>query len=239
MNWWTQWWSSPTSAWRTEVLLEVQGLEAEIERLTGSTKSSASVSQAREALARAKAAATEKRSPVAWWSGDQIERAWRAVQQAREDLQRAQGDHARLRTLEEHHFASNATRRSTRQLRNLLWILTAVLTVAAAIALGVDADHRTVILIGALAGALTGVLPLTSSTKLTGPYGVTSVQALLKIPAGAAAALLGVYLLGGGGIGPLGPAIGANATFYAVVFGLSQQALTSIADRQAESLAKT
>src|SRR5207253_8461272 len=84
---------------------------------------------------------------------------------------------------------------TVRQLRNVLWLTTGILLTIAFIALIIDDTHRIYMLIGGAAGALTGILPLTSSTKLARPYGITVVQILLKIPAGAIAALLGVYFL--------------------------------------------
>jgi hypothetical protein len=65
---------------------------------------------------------------------------------------------------------------------------------------------------------------------------VNTAQALLKIPAGAAAALLGIVLVHSGAISGL-HAEGSALDAYAVIFGLSQQALTQVVDGAAKKLA--
>jgi hypothetical protein len=258
--------ANPTSAWRTEVRTAIQRLSDEFALLSPAEQANLRAEQAHAALERASSAVAEPPSLRKWWSGDQVERAWRAVKDAQTNLVLVQSDStARLRTatvipavrsngswvaptpttnvaalyrtIVAKHSEADQYFVATRQLRNVLWLTTIVLTGLACVALIIDSGHRPYILVGGLAGALTGILPLASSIKLTGPYGVTLAQILLKIPAGAIAALLGIYFLAGG-VGSLPAAMGRTAYFYAVLFGLSQQALTSIADSQAKSLAK-
>ncbi len=258
--------ANPTSAWRTEVRSAVQRLRNELNLLTQEQRAHPAAGLAEQALSAALDAANAPRTLAGWWSGDQVERAWRAVKEARADLVLVQDDVVAqgrivsvtptLRTrastvatpaaastpIQQHQevIAANAASdqefAAARQLRNALWILTAILVVFVAIALILDVDHRSIILVGGLAGAFTGILPLASATKLLTPYSVTLVQVLIKIPAGAIAALLGVYFLAGS-VGALAPATGATAYFYAVLFGLSQQALTGLADNQVKKLA--
>jgi hypothetical protein len=89
--------------------------------------------------------------------------------------------------------------------------------------------------IGAVAGLLTTALAWRTLTHLPGPFAVSTAQAALKVPAGAAAALLGVVLVRSGILSGLsvGP---STADGYAVVFGLSQQALTQVVDNAAKKL---
>jgi hypothetical protein len=89
--------------------------------------------------------------------------------------------------------------------------------------------------VGAVAGAATSVLPLARARTSSGPYGVTGSQIALKVPAGAAAAFLGVLLLQKG-VGGLSAATGNAAYFYAVVVGFAQQTLTHLVDRQAQGI---
>jgi hypothetical protein len=259
--------SNPTSAWRTEVRAARQRLLDEIQQLTPAQLAEQPVVLARAALERARAAVDEPRSPWKWWTGDQVERSWRSVKEAQANLvlvaldmpartriaaavpwvpsasgwalPGALGGNAQAlhRTIVAAHSAADQSFIAARQLRNILWLTTVILATLAGIALILDSSHRGVILLGGLAGALTGILPLSNATKLTGPYGITAVQVLLKVPAGAIAALLGVYLLANS-VGTLPAASGRTQYFYAVLFGLSQQALTSIADSQAKGLAK-
>jgi len=125
---------------------------------------------------------------------------------------------------------------NVRQFRNRILALGASLILALGIgAAFVSDDLRIVMGIGGLAGIVTTVLPLSKARTPSGPYGVAGAQALLKVPAGAATALLGVLLLQTG-FGGLKPATGATAQFYAVLFGFSQQTFTRVVDRQASSI---
>lgn len=146
---------------------------------------------------------------------------------------------------QQHHVGIDIQQESVRRLRNLILgmtlLLTAVLT-AAVVTSALVSDHMflpvlVIVVIGGVAGTLTTVLPLSTAPKAIGPYAVTGAQALLKVPAGAAAALLGVLLLRHG-LGGFSPAKGDAAIFYAVLFGFSQQLLTRLVDTQAEELVK-
>lgn len=123
-----------------------------------------------------------------------------------------------------------------RRLRNMViglsGLLALIMSVAAVVS---DQEHRTVIGVGAIAGTLTTVLAVTSAERATGPYGLLGPQALLKVFAGAATALLADLLLYKG-IGSLGPAQGGGAYFVAVIFGFSQQLFTQLIDRKANTV---
>jgi hypothetical protein len=89
--------------------------------------------------------------------------------------------------------------------------------------------------VGAGAGLLTTALAWRNLTHLTGPFAVNTAQAALKVPAGAVSAILGVILVKSGIISGL--SVTASAAFgYAVVFGLSQQALTQVVDNAAKKI---
>jgi hypothetical protein len=90
-------------------------------------------------------------------------------------------------------------------------------------------------LVGVVAGMLTTALAWRSLTHLSGPYSVSTAQALLKVSAGAAAALVGVVLVRSGIISGLKPDA-TTAYGYAVVFGFSQQAFTQVVDSAAKNL---
>jgi hypothetical protein len=89
--------------------------------------------------------------------------------------------------------------------------------------------------VGAGAGMLTTALAWRNLTHLSGPFAINTTQALLKIPAGAASALLGVILVKSGVISGLN-VTGSVAYGYAVIFGLSQQALTQAVDNAAKKI---
>jgi hypothetical protein len=136
---------------------------------------------------------------------------------------------------QEAHLAVEADHAAIRQFRNFVLEAAALMSVALIIAVIVDGTHRDVIGIGAVAGAVTTVIPLTTAGRPNGPYALATAQALLRIPAGGAAALLGVLVLREG-FASLQPAVGDAAVFYAVTFGLAQHILTRMVDRRAEAL---
>jgi hypothetical protein len=145
-------------------------------------------------------------------------------------------DRAVVRQLwQDAHIAAEADHAAVRQFRNFVLEATALMSAAMLIAAIVDGTHRNVIGIGAVAGAVTAVIPLISAGRPHGPYTLATAQALLRIPAGGAAALLGVLVLREG-FASLQPAVGDAAVFYAVVFGLAQHILTRLVDRRAEAL---
>ena len=122
-----------------------------------------------------------------------------------------------------------------RGFRNNLLLWTIGLTVGAAV-LAVIAKHGgRYLVIGAVAGMLTTALAWRNLTHLAGPFSVNTAQALLKIAAGAASALLGVLLVRSGVISGLS-VTSSSADGYALVFGASQQALTQVVDNAAKKL---
>jgi hypothetical protein len=125
---------------------------------------------------------------------------------------------------------------NVRKLRNGVLGLTALLAVIMSVAAIVtDQEHRIVIGVGAIAGALTTVMAVTSTQGAPGPYSVLGPQVLLKVFAGSATALLAVLLLYNG-VGTLGPARGDAAYFVAAVFGFSQQLFTQLVDSKAKTV---
>lgn len=129
---------------------------------------------------------------------------------------------------------------AVRRFRNLLVMVTAVLSIFVVIFGIFDYTDRLILSIGGLGGALTMIAPLRERQRLSGPYSLEILQALLKVPAGAATALLAVILLRGGlASGVLEPVTGMRAAFYAVVFGISQQLFTGLVDQQASALIGT
>jgi hypothetical protein len=140
----------------------------------------------------------------------------------------------------QHDVKTDIQHGAVRQIRNKVIgaaaLMAGVLIVATVVLVAMSSSTLlNVMLVGAIAGAGTTVFPLAKARSSGGPYGVSGAQAALKVPAGAAAALLGVLLLHAG-VGGLKPATGDVVWFYAVVFGLSQQALTHLVDRQAQAI---
>lgn len=133
------------------------------------------------------------------------------------------------------HIANSESHERIRQFRNFLLILTVITAMVTVIATIVDSGDRAVIAVGALAGAVATVLPLSTATALPGPYNLTVVQAVLRIPTGCVAAVLSVVLLRNGLAG-LSAATGNTALFYAGLFGFSQTALLKLLDTQANNL---
>lgn len=91
--------------------------------------------------------------------------------------------------------------------------------------------------VGAAAGVSTGVFSLRRTRGTSVPYSVPAALWLLKAPAGAMSAVLGVLLLRS--IPALDDfALTSQETVlgWAVVFGASQQLLTRLVDRQAQTL---
>jgi hypothetical protein len=129
-----------------------------------------------------------------------------------------------------YHIAESAGHRRSRQFRNYLWIGVAVLTVAAiGCAIFIGSDRR-LVGIGALAGSLTAISAVITGTKVSGSYPVALAQSIIKVPAGAVAAILGVLLLRAGLPGL--PGIKSSAEdAWAVIFGTSQYLMTRLVDK--------
>lgn len=96
---------------------------------------------------------------------------------------------------------------------------------------GNDAVH--VMILGAFGGALAAVFTLSRMKGVSGPYSLPSFQALLKLPAGSATALLGMLLLQNNMVTGFSPQRSGIVSAYAVIFGYGQQVVTRLVDRQA------
>jgi hypothetical protein len=145
-----------------------------------------------------------------------------------EERSQIEGAHEHVRVLEDNHTEA-------RQFRNNLVMLTAGLTIGAIALAAITTHGFRYLLVGAGAGLLTTALAWRGLTQLSGPYAVNTAQAALKVPAGAAAAVLGVILVKSGIISGLN--VNSSVAYgYAVVFGLSQQALTQVVDNAAKKI---
>ncbi|MDA8395538.1 MAG: hypothetical protein M0T72_09930, partial [Candidatus Dormibacteraeota bacterium] len=89
--------------------------------------------------------------------------------------------------------------------------------------------------LGAAAGAASTVTALQSGTAISGPFGVLTAQALLKVVTGALTGWLGVLLMVFGGISAL-KVQGTGVILFAILFGFSQQLLTQMVDKQVGTL---
>jgi hypothetical protein len=87
--------------------------------------------------------------------------------------------------------------------------------------------------LGAFGGAMAAVFTVSRMKGIGGPYSLPAIQALLKLPAGSATALLGVLLLQNGLVTGFLPQRSGVISAYAVIFGYAQQVVTRLVDRQA------
>lgn len=145
--------------------------------------------------------------------------------------------------------ALSAAFRALRNYRNLLMLGVGLLT-AVAIGAGVwqvlgpgplsllpqGTDVFEVELLGAVGGALTGVFGFYRQKGSQETYSLPLVQGLLKIPAGAVTALVGVLVMQAGILGIVSAQEGAKVLGYATLFGMSQQGVTRLIDRRANEL---
>jgi len=145
------------------------------------------------------------------------------------------GDREQIRAAHEHVRVADDDHSEARSFRNNLLLWTGGLAVGAIVLASIEQDGFRYLVIGAVAGLLTTALAWRNLTHLGGPFAVSTAQAALKVPAGAAAALLGVLLVRSGIISGLS-ASPSIADGYAVVFGLSQQALTQVVDSAAKKI---
>jgi hypothetical protein len=98
-------------------------------------------------------------------------------------------------------------------------------------------DVPVVEIVGLLAAALAGAFAIRSIQGTSTPYSLPVAVALLKLPAGALTAVLGLLLMRGGFIPGLSALdTSAQIIAWAVVFGYSQQLLTHFVDEQAKSV---
>ena len=91
--------------------------------------------------------------------------------------------------------------------------------------------------IGLLAAAVSGAAALRRVKGTSTPFGLPEALAVMKLPMGALTAVLGLVLMRGGFVPGLS-ALDNSAQIigWAVIFGASQQLLTSIVDRQAQTV---
>lgn len=136
--------------------------------------------------------------------------------------------HERVRVAEDDHSEA-------RSFRNNLILLTLGLGVIAPVLAAITSSGFRYMVVGAGCGLLTTALAWRNLTNLTGPFAVNTAQAALKVPAGAVSAVLGVILVRSGIISGLKVSFGV-AYGYAVIFGLSQQALTQAVDNAAKKI---
>src|SRR5215210_1553383 len=98
-------------------------------------------------------------------------------------------------------------------------------------------DVPAVEIIGVLAAALAGAFALRQIRGTSTPYSLPVAVAVLKLPSGALTAVLGLVLMRGGFVPGLSALdTSAQILAWAVVFGYSQQILTRLVDRQANSV---
>jgi len=91
-------------------------------------------------------------------------------------------------------------------------------------------------LIGAAGGLLSSAFPLSKLENVPSRYDVIAPQIVLKVLAGASTALLGVLLLQADFVSLVEPSTDTELLAYAAVFGFSQQLLTQVVDKRAQSL---
>jgi hypothetical protein len=88
-----------------------------------------------------------------------------------------------------------------------------------------------------LVGGAVGALVLLLSVSISGgPFTLAVAQAVLKLPAGAIVALVGLFVLQHGILGILTPQSGSALVAWAIIFGVGQQALTQTIDKRADAI---
>jgi hypothetical protein len=91
--------------------------------------------------------------------------------------------------------------------------------------------------LGAVGGALGALIAIRNLRGTSTPYSVTTALAVLKVPAGALTAVIGMLLLSGGFIPGLTNLDNqAQILAYALVFGVAQQIVTRVADGRAQQI---
>jgi hypothetical protein len=98
-------------------------------------------------------------------------------------------------------------------------------------------DLRVVMLLGLAGAAVTGAATLRRMRGTSTPYMILVALILLKLPTGALTAVLGLVLLSAGFV-PGFSALDSSAQIlgWAVVFGASQQLVTGLVDKKAQSV---
>jgi len=97
-------------------------------------------------------------------------------------------------------------------------------------------DLAEVAIAAALGGLVSAAVGLLKQQGFQGPYSLPLVQALMKIPMGAAVGLAAILLLQRNLLGLLGPVPGTRVLAYAVLFGFAQLAVTTLIDTRANDV---
>jgi len=152
--------------------------------------------------------------------------------------------------------ASDAAHSNVRNYRNWLLIVSSVVAaglIAVAVAHAGDpgfiyiaekgktnpaigADIAQIEAAGAVGGLLMAIFALIRLKVYSGPYALPLWQALVRIPAGAAAALVGAALLQGQVISTLSPQPRSGLLGYAVLFGAAPELVLRFLDKQVNSV---
>jgi hypothetical protein len=100
-----------------------------------------------------------------------------------------------------------------------------------------SADYLVVEVAGLLAAAVAGIATLRRMRGTSTPYRVPIALALLKLPAGAVSAVVGLLLIRGGFVPGL-TALDSSAQIvgWAIVFGYAQQLVTGLIDERARGV---
>lgn len=97
-------------------------------------------------------------------------------------------------------------------------------------------DAFEVMVLGSVGGAFAALIAAAGQRGYRGPYSLGLTQSLVKLPAGAATALIGVLLLQHGLVGVQGPQSREVALAYAALFGYAQQLGTRLLDQKGEEM---
>jgi hypothetical protein len=97
-------------------------------------------------------------------------------------------------------------------------------------------DVPLVEIIGLAAASLTAAVSLSKLDGTSTPYAIPSALTLLKLPAGAVSAVLGLALANGGLIPGLNPTTQGEILALAALFGAGQQALTRFVDAKGQEV---
>ncbi len=97
-------------------------------------------------------------------------------------------------------------------------------------------DVSLVELMGGLGGLLSAIFFIAGLDNFPNPHGIQLVQGLLKVPAGAALALVVTLLVQRGTLEVVAPQPGTRALPLAVLLGFAQQIVTTALDRRARGL---
>jgi hypothetical protein len=93
-----------------------------------------------------------------------------------------------------------------------------------------------VLLVAGIGGLLSAIVALRNLDAYGGPFGLSVVQAVLKVPAGAVTGYAGVLIMQRGLLGVVGPQDGTRVLGYAALFGFAQLAVTRLLDKRAQAV---